>query len=199
MQPYKYVLISALFVSSSLCSAAWQIDEQQSVVNFSSTKTLTTGHAVTENHEISSVVGQVDDQGHFNFKLDTRTVNTHIPLRDARLKQHLFHTAVHPWIQITGQLTPINLSLLSQPSTTALIEQPFKLDIDGHVLQLIGHFNLKHTAGKTELELNKPLVVSTNSLEMSAGMQKLTQMAGLASIKTEVPVQIHLELSGNAI
>jgi hypothetical protein len=42
-------------------------------------------------------------------------------------------------------------------------------------------------------------ILSPQSVEMTAGIQKLTQMAGLLSIKTEVPVQIHLELSGNSI
>jgi len=179
-------MLSSAFISSAF--AAWELDNDNSRINFVSIKK---GN-VAELGRFTQLEGSISDSGETVLKINLASVDTKIQIRDDRMKEFLFETPKFAQATFSAQ---IDLSFLNN------------LPISGRAIQIIGgKFDL-HGISKdikadvmlTRLSLNQfsvssfaPVLLNTEDFQMNAGIEKLRESAGLPSISSAVPVTFHL-------
>jgi len=179
-------MLSSAFISSAF--AAWELDNDNSRINFVSIKK---GN-VAELGRFTHLEGIISDTGETVLKINLASVDTKIPIRDERMRDFLFEVPKFAQATFSAQ---IDLSFLNN------------LPISGRAIQIIGgKFDL-HGISKdikadvmlTRLSLNQfavssfaPVLLNTEDFQMNTGIEKLRESAGLPSISSAVPVTFHL-------
>lgn len=181
--------IAPLLLTSHLSfSAAWNLDNNQSDLYFTSTKNST----IQEKSQFTELAGHIDDNGQANLTVSLSSVDTRIPIRDERLRDILFQTMTFPKAVFTLTIDPKQMEMLND-------KQPHTLDVDG-VLDLHG---VKHEIktnviaqeiSDTTLQVKnaEPIVLNVDDYNMAAGVEELKALASLASIDTSVPIDFIL-------
>lgn len=185
---HTLLLATALtsFSSQSESSPIWQLDTEASQLSYVSTKNKT----VAENNTIqfqSGVIAANDSADHFdvNLTLDLATVDTQIPIRDERIKSHLFKTEEHPVATITAQIPkhlPIN-------EATTL---PFKLSLHGHDKTYETPVMIHKVKGNMVVTSYVPVLIHARDHGLNDGIDTLLSLAKLQAISYEVPVDFKL-------
>lgn len=179
----RFILLLISFISIPAFSA-WQLDNEKSTLSFVSIKKNT----VAENHTFNELSGGVDDKGLVKIVINLTSVNTHVGIRDDRMKENLFNTAIFPKAVFTTQLgideitkTPKGTS--KQLSVTGL------LDLHGHQQQITFEILLvKLSDGGLVVASLQPIIVNAEAFELVAGINKLQELANLPSISAAIPV-----------
>ena len=179
---FKPLSTLLLLLAASISAQAnnWVIDKELSQLNFTSIK----NNSVGENHHFKSFSGSLNKDGTFELIIDMTSVNTHIDIRDQRLKEHAFQTNKFPTATIQGVLdfivedTLVYSEQISATITLAGITSTIKARV---------------TIDATNEEMFRvtsyhPILLSTDALKLSQGIEKLQKLAGLRSIDTVVPV-----------
>lgn len=174
--------------------ATWLVNPKNSIIQFDSTKILKTGKKVKESNTLSSVKGSIDPQGRFDIDIDLDSLETHIPIRNDRVKKYLFHTERQRYAKIRGELSPSNLQLLKSFDGEATTTQKFTLNLNGVQLPVTGEFIFNHKGKNTSIKSSKPIVLSIQDLHAESGLYKLIRLAGLDTISFEVPVKVNLDI-----
>ena len=174
--------------------AAWIINPSNSIIQFDSTKVLKTGKKITESNTLSSVKGNIDQQGRFDIDIDLDSLETNIPIRNERVKKYLFHTERQRYAKIRGELSSKNLRLLNSFDVESTTTQSFTLNINGVQLPITGEFVFNHMGDKTSIRSSKPIILSIQDLHAESGLYKLIRLAGLDTISFEVPVKVNLDI-----
>ncbi len=180
------VTLASSFISSAF--AAWELDNDNSRVNFVSIKK---GN-VAELGRFTHLEGNISDNGETTLKINLASVDTKIQIRDERMREFLFETPKFAQATFSAQL---DLSLLNN------------LPIGGRAVQIIGgKFDL-HGISKeiksdimlTRLSMNQfaassfaPVLLNAEDFQLNAGVEKLRELAGLPTISLAVPVTFHL-------
>ena len=74
--------LSILLASSVASATQWQINNNESQVNFISTKKVN----IAEVHQFDKIAGNLAETGEFSLAIDLASVNTGIEIRDSRMK-----------------------------------------------------------------------------------------------------------------
>lgn len=187
----KLYLIPFIFLSNVLVSsafAAWELDNDNSRINFISIKK---GN-IPELGRFTHLEGTIADNGATTLKINLASVDTKIQIRDERMREFLFETAQFAQATFSAQL---DLSLLNA------------LPVGGQGVQIIGGKLDLHGISKeikadvilTRLSPTKfmvstfaPILLNAEDFQLSAGIEKLRELASLPSISSAVPVTFHL-------
>ncbi|MFT5758255.1 MAG: polyisoprenoid-binding protein YceI [Alteromonadaceae bacterium] len=176
------VLIVSLITFPAL--SAWQLDNKNSTLSFVSIKK----NSVAEAHSFTQLSGVINDQGLVSITIDLGSVNTHIGIRDDRMKEHLFETSLFPKATFSTQL---NLAAFQKLSVGAAQQMELTGAVDLHgqkqeitVNTLIIRLNEDTVIAST---LN-PFMIKAEAFKLVAGINKLQELAGLPSISQAVPV-----------
>lgn len=184
-------LVSLFFILVSQISfaAVWQLNDSKSSLYFESTKNET----IKEINKFKKFSGTIDDgKGTAQLEISLNSVDTHIPLRDERIRELLFETALFPIASFTAEFNPKHLAKLN--------------DMHAHTIPLVGILNLhgvKHeidtqvvvqkiNADSVQIKNAEPIVLDTDNYNLQMGIAALTKIAGLKSIDTSVPVSFQL-------
>ena len=168
---------------SNLAKADWQLDNLASQLNFISTK----NEHISEIHSFTNLSGNLSDAGELTVRVDLSSVDTNIPIRDERMKEHLFTLAKHPVATLTAKVNKDVLSLSNGQSLTVVI--PSEITIAGvTVAQDVLVSVSKNNEGGLTATTVKPLLIQVATFNLSNGISKLKELAGLASISMTVPV-----------
>jgi polyisoprenoid-binding protein YceI len=186
-----FTLISFLVAGVSAHATDWQLDNEQSQLNFISTKK----GDVAEVHQFDRLTGSLSENGAFTVDIDLESVNTNIDIRDQRMREFLFNVVEFPAASLSAQVDPklvADLSIgMSQTATVAaelsLHGQAQKLSIDVMLTKL--------SDTKLMLVSAKPLVLNVSDFELVQGVEKLRELAGLPSISHAVPISFYLTLN----
>ncbi|MCC2606482.1 YceI family protein [Planctobacterium marinum] len=178
------LLITLLFFSST-SFAGWQLDRDNSNINFVSTKQT----HIQEIHQITEFEVELKSNSKLVLNMDLSSVETAIPIRNERMKAMLFDVANFRYATLTVALpqgiddftstTVVNaegtLSLhgKSQPVQLSLLLTPTDTSITGTLLQ--------------------PLIINAADYDLVPGIEALREVAGLKSIANAIPV------SGNIV
>ena len=98
------VLFSILFTLPTF--AHWQLDNETSVLSFITTKKLD----IAEVHRFNQLSGEITQQGDVSLAIDLSSVNSSIAIRDERIKEFLFETAVFPKATFTTQINQSDIA-----------------------------------------------------------------------------------------
>ncbi len=180
-------IFAALLLLTSVTASAdvgWMLSQAESRVSFVSVKQGTTG----EVHHFTETEGAVSDQGTVSLSIDTASVETWIDVRNERMIDYLFQSAVFPTATLSMK---IDMDALSEME----IGETRQLTVTGS-LSLVGQ------SGDIEAELLvsrlgeakvlvatlQPIVVQADAFDLIAGIETLRELAELSAISAAVPV-----------
>ena len=177
-----------LMLCSTSAFAQWRLDNNTSTLHFT---TLKAADAV-EVHRFTELSGQVDEDGTASVVIALASVDTAIPIRDERMREMLFNTAVFPTATATTRLDLNSLATLPSGGTSRLTTEVM-LSISGAQLPLTADLLVVRLNENTMLVATlQPLIVNAASVNLAKGVIALQEIAGLPSISNAVTASFML-------
>lgn len=176
------LLSGAVFSQQTL--ASWHLDPLHSELHFITVKNT----AITEVHSFRTISGMVNDQGMVVVDIDLASVNTHIEIRDERIKDMLFNVVNYPEASLSAQvdLKALNAMKVGEIKTIPLT---IELSLHDHQQQIETKVSVSALSdGAFQVNTLKPIVIDTNAFELGDGVKALQDVAKLDSIATSIPV-----------
>jgi len=184
----KKLLFIALLTFSQLALAEWTLDNDNSQLNFDSTKNNT----ITETHTFQALSGTVADNGKANLIIVLTSVDTKVPLRDERMRTMLFETEEYPRAEFITQVNKPHIEKLAVGDST-LQTLKGELQLHGTKKPITAEVKITRLAdNKVEIATVKPIIVNANDFKLHQGVENLREIMGLNSITPEVPVSFRL-------
>jgi polyisoprenoid-binding protein YceI len=185
-------LAAALLLSANASYAHWQISNQLSQLNFTTTKAGNIG----EVHRFKELTGLVDDAGNIRLEINTASVDTLIPIRDERLQKILFQSGVFPTAVFTAAIEgglPTDLAV----GTSRVIDLSGSLTIRDKSTPTSGQVLVTRVNARTILVTSlAPFIVNAGAFDLAGAVDQLREIAGLPSISLAVPVTFTLTITG---
>ena len=185
----KTLLLPALCLLSTSSFAHWQIDNEQSRVNFVSIKKDT----IAEAHFFKSLSGEINDNGQFSMQIDLTSIESNIPIRNTRMQEFLFETAQFPHLTLSANVSSALESI--KKGQSKIMSLPANLSLHGVNKEINVEVLITHQiTGELIVTSMMPVLINAADFGLTAGIEKLQQLAGLPSIAKAVPVSFVLTL-----
>lgn len=166
----------------------YQLVNALSSVNFLSVKKS----AIVENHRFLQVEGSLNSEGQASITVLLDSLETLIPIRNERMREHLFNTAEFSHATVTAAVDNAMFAALAvgekwQGDIELLLSLHGKEQAFVQSLEVIRLAN-------NQMQVNSvdPLLVNAADFDLLAGINKLAELANLPSITTTVPVSVSL-------
>ncbi|MGO3344912.1 MAG: YceI family protein [Marinomonas sp.] len=181
------LVLSALLLSTSVL-AQWKLDTKDSTLNYVSTKMS----KVVEVNSFQKLEGSITDNGELSVDIDLASVETNVPIRNARVKALLFDVTSFSKANISAVLDPKSLSDMKVGETYTKA-MSFNLSLHGIEKEVTANIRVVKLADDRVLALSaSPIVVYADEYKLTDGIEKLREAAKLPSISTAVPVTFSL-------
>ena len=168
--------------------ADWLLNPQASDLSFVSIKK----NSIAETHHFKELSGSISDAGAFSLSIKLASVDTGIAVRDERMRNMLFDTAMFPSASVSGK-TPANDYTSLPPGTSRIENLKFSLDLHGKNIELTSKVRVTSLSNnKLLISTVQPVIVDASSFDLVAGIEKLREVAQLPAISTAVPVTLIL-------
>lgn len=176
------VVVGLAFSQQAL--ASWHLDPLHSELHFVTVKNT----AVTEVHSFRTIDGMINNQGVAVVDIDLASVNTHIEIRDERIKDMLFNVVNYPEASLSAQ---VDLKVLNGMKVGEIKTVPLTVDLSLHDHQQKIDTKVSVTAlsdGAFQVNTLQPIIINTAQFELTDGVKALQDVAKLDSIATSIPV-----------
>ena len=177
-----------LALASTPAAADWFLNSNLSELSFISIKK----GDVAERHQFRQFAGHVDQAGNVKVVIQLASVDTAIAIRDERMRDLLFQTAIMPTAELT---TRVDAAGLMQLPTGAVVVGSLQGQLTLHGTARPVTIDLlitKLASGRLLVTSRRPVVVNAGDYALAAGVEKLREIAGLPSISQAVPVSFVL-------
>ncbi|WP_258405172.1 YceI family protein [Shewanella mesophila] len=179
----------SLFSATALASS-WQVNSQDSVVNFISVKK----GDIAEVHKFTQVSGILDTDGGFNLSIPLTSVWTNVEIRDIRMKEVLFETAQYPSVELMAKVDINSIEKLAI-GTMQSLSLDATLTLHGEEKSILVNVRVAKLAQDKILVMSEyPIIVNAADFGLTSGVDKLRELAGLSAISQAVPVSFVLTL-----
>ena len=159
----------------------------QSDIRFISVKNA----AVGEVHHFRNLSGSLDDRGHVRVTIPLVDVETLIPIRNERMQKLLFDTLTFPTATIEADVDMAVLNALASGDYTDM-DVTLTIDLHGSRKAYTATLGVARLGNEIHVATLAPLIVNATDFELTAGVERLREVAGLANISTAVPVIVSL-------
>ena len=183
------VLAAGVLAVSMGVQADWQLNNQQSSLNFLSVKKV----HVAETFHITRLAGQLSDSGALSVQLDLDSIETNIGIRNERMREHLFETSKFKTATLQSQL-PADVMQTVKNGGFVNAEVDASLNFHGLEKPLKVKVSLLSDGKQVLASSSQPVVLSAETYGLTAGIDKLKSLAGLDYIGYTVPVSFSLML-----
>ncbi len=187
----KSLLLGAFCLSATPVFADWQLEVDQSQVHFVSIKKSQVG----EVHTFKQISGSIDESGQAAITIQLDSVETLVPIRNERMREMLFETAQFPSAQLTAK---VDAAVLNGLKPGQVVHQETTIEVGLHGKTATMNADLQITGlenGKFSVVTAKPIVLYVGDFDLTAGVQKLQEVAKLPSISLAVPGTVNLVFS----
>ena len=174
-------LLQACQNTKKVVANSWLLNPDYSSLSIITTK----NDSVSEVSEFQNIKGSINASLYMSIEIDLNSLETHIPIRNERIKKHLFNTAVFPTADIHTQLKAEDL-------TAGVHSLTFDVDLNGVSGIMQGEFMVFDSDGTKVVTLHKPLIIQAKDFALEAGITALRKIAKLQSIDFTVPVHLVL-------
>ncbi len=178
------VLSATMAISQVATAGSMNLDENMSNLSFVSVKKGTVG----EVHAIQKLTGSLSDKGELKISMFLSSVETNIPIRNTRMKRHLFLSEENPLATITANVT----GKVPTEAGVSMIETEGELTMRGVTKKVKVNAMVAHTGKELVVSSVKPIIIKADDYGMGDGVKKLQELAKLPSIATAVPVNFSL-------
>jgi hypothetical protein len=169
-------------------AAEWRLSQDQSRLAFVSIK----AGDLAEVHSFADISGTVDPSGAARLEIGLDSVETGIDIRNQRMRDLLFETETHPTAHITADLSPGDFQDLN---ADVRLQRSTEIAVDLHGVRADFEADLLVTRlgeDRVLVETASPLLLHAGDFDLSAGVEQLTEVAGLPGISPAVPVTVSL-------
>jgi polyisoprenoid-binding protein YceI len=190
MIKYYLTLLAVViaFISVPVYAVDWLLDPHTSQLNFISIKK---GN-IAEIHDFKSLQGQYDGSGNLIVNIDLTSVDTHIPVRDERMKKYLFEVNKYATATLSASIDTEIIDAIAE-GTSEEITVDATLDLHGVSKPLTIDVIITRLVGaKLSVVSAKPVVINASEFSLITGIDKLMALAKLPSISHVVPVTFYL-------
>lgn len=183
MRTINLVAALVLATASQQALAAWTLDNSKSQLNFVSTKV----QHVSEMHHFTQLSGTMASDGKFSVDVDLTSVETNIEIRNERMKEHLFHVDAMPKATLSGTVPATILKMPAGSSQVGAMDAMLALNGVQQSIQLELQVTKTQDNGFVATT-TKPILINASQFNLTSGIDKLKELAGLNSIGLMVPV-----------
>jgi hypothetical protein len=181
---------SAVLFSNTAAACAWSLDSDSARLAFASVK----NEHIAEVHRFTEINGSWAGS-RVTIEIPISGLDTVIPIRNERMAEHLFKAAEYPQITVTANLAPAQLESL-QRGDSHIIDLMLSLEIAGQRGQLPATVQITKVSDNRLLATTvQPIMIDSKSFGLTAGIDKLREIAGLQSIDLVVPVTFSVAFS----
>ncbi|WP_372873393.1 YceI family protein [Shewanella sp.] len=181
---------AALMVTSLSAFAAWQVNSDASNVSFVSVKKGDVG----EVHRFKALEGSLNDSGDFSLSIPLASVDTGVEIRDERMKSMLFEVEQFPSLTLSAKIDSVAVDALPVGQLLQL-ELPAEITLHGKTDRVNVDVTVARLSDERMLVSSRGMVmVNAGNFGLTAGVEKLREVAGLSAISKAVPVSFMLLL-----
>ena len=171
-----------LFTSSAL-ACAWTLEQQTARLSFASVK----NDHIAELHRFTELSGAWAGSN-VMIRIPVSSLDTLIPIRNERMAEHLFKAAEHPSIEVNASVHPSQIEAL-KVGESLMMDLVLTLEIAGQRGQVPATVQItKVTDTRLLASTVYPIMIASKTFGLTDGIEKLREIAGLASIDLVVPV-----------
>lgn len=195
-KPFAAALTVLTLLTSTLASAAWQIDNARSELSFVTTKAGKAGTAsVLEVQQFKQFKGSLSDGGDIVLTIELASVSTGVELRDQRLRELLFTTAKFPQASFSAKIDSAPLKTLKTGQFKDL-ELRGQLTLSGVTQDVSAALRVVALEnGQLQVSTRQPLLVNLQNFGLQKGVETLQSMMSLAVVSATAPVSLSLHLN----
>ncbi|MBL1321932.1 MAG: YceI family protein [Methylophaga sp.] len=184
----KIVVTTLVLFSVPTYATEWVLDSHTSQLNFISIKK---GN-IAETHQFKSLQGQYDEQGKLTVTIDLASVDTQNPVRDERMKEHLFEVNSYSSAILSATVDTEIVDAIAEGASEQLTVDAV-LDLHGDTKPLkIDVIITRLVGAKLSVVSIKPVVINAGDFSLVKGIDKLMALVKLPSISQAVPVTFYL-------
>jgi len=190
MKRFAATLFATCLVLGAVSANAqdWKLAADDSKIAFGSVKKDSVGEA----HHFSGLSGSVSEGGDATIEIDVTSVETWIDIRNERMQEHVFNAAAFPKATVSTKLDitefaalePGEMTTTTAKATLGFLGQELPVEAELFVVALTGD--------RVMVTSDEMLMLSTADLGISAGIDKLMELAKLPSITRVTPVTMRL-------
>jgi polyisoprenoid-binding protein YceI len=143
---------------------------------------------IAEANTFESVTGSVTAEGAATIEIDLASVSTGVDIRDERMRDIFFVVASNPTATVTAKVNPATFEALGvgESADTTLdgtlslagVEAPFQAELSV----------TRAGSDRVIAVTDKPVIIDAGRFELTDGLSRLQELAGLDSITPAVPV-----------
>lgn len=171
-----------------LAQGSWSVDASASSLSYVSVK----AGEIAEANRFSGLSGSVTPEGAASLEIDLATIETKVDIRNERMRDIFFEVAQHPKATVTAQIDPAAFATLGVGES---LTQPLEatLTVKGVTAPVETQVSVTRTSENGVLVTSiEPVIVDAGALELTEGLAKLQELAGLPSITPAVPVSFSI-------
>jgi len=180
----------ALCLFSTATFANWNLNNELSRVSFVSVKKNTIG----ESHYFKKLNASISDAGKLKLEINLASVETLIPIRNERMQKFLFNTEMFPKLNLTSDLSSQLKNLKKGQSTILKTQADLALNGINKLISL-EVLATQQANGDIIVASFMPVIIKPSDFNLTAGINKLQELAKLPSITHSVPVSFVLTLN----
>ncbi len=169
----------------------WSLDSARSDFGFVTVKNTD----VAESQTFENLQAFVDNSGIATLAIDLNTVDTGIPGRDQRIRDHLFTSSILPTLYFTTQ---VDMTMVAdiQPGEARPMILDGRLTLNGVSNDITAEvIVVRSTDDRITVRTARPVIVSAADFELTGGIEILRGLAGLSAIGQTVPVYFNLNFA----
>ena len=188
---FKYLSPTKLFflllmTTSQGIQAGWNLDQSESSVEFISIK----NNRILETHSFQKLSGSITSTGIANLTIGLDGVSTKIQIRDERMRNFLFETKLFPHATFSAQIPIAELEFRDEHFRIGEVNG--RLNLHGMEADLKSKVMILHKNNTLRIITNHPILISAENFNLTQGIARLQEIAGLDSISSVVPVILDL-------
>ena len=182
----KVAFAAVLAMGTSVAAESWTLDASTSKIAFGSVKKDSVG----EVHSFESLTGTVGADGSVAVEIDLSSAQTNIDIRNERMIEHVFKKAKAA--NLNASIDMDELKALSVGATT-LIDVEGVLSFLGANIDIEAEMFVARLSDTQVLVTTNDLIwLSTEDAGITAGIDKLMELAELPGITRTAPVTMRL-------
>ncbi len=183
---FKFAAVAAFALASSVSAENWTLDESASQLTFGSVKKDTIG----ESHSFSRLSGTVAGDGAVSLDIDLTTVETNIDVRNERITEHVFKGIKAA--TLSGEIDIDAVKSLAVGAST-LVDMEGALSFLGASLDIETEMFVVRISDTQVLATTNDMIwISVEDAGITAGVDKLMELASLPGITRAFPVTARL-------
>lgn len=175
-------------MSATTLAADWQLDNSASRLSFVSTKAI----HVAEVGQFRRFDGTISASGEVEIQFDLTSVDTHVELRDDRMREMLFNVDEFATAQLTANVdTSVIDNLAVGESITHSMAAT--LDLHGNQQNIVMEVLLsKLSEQRILVNSAHPVLLNVGDYDLIQGVERLRDVVGLPNISHAVPITFYM-------